>query len=105
MIDPEDTSFPIAQIYLLALIQSCPGIVVTSTSGTQATNVVMTTPEALNQPPAYSHVYPTIVPNGISVLHEPSSGTPPVADLVFVHGLGGHPFKTWHTTFSPSAEQ
>ncbi|KAK1240279.1 hypothetical protein MKX08_007721 [Trichoderma sp. CBMAI-0020] len=35
-----------------------------------------------------------ILDTGISVAYEPENGSP-VIDIVFVHGLHGHPFKSW----------
>ncbi|KAK4161154.1 hypothetical protein QBC43DRAFT_303202 [Cladorrhinum sp. PSN259] len=36
---------------------------------------------------------------GLTTLHEPEASTAPVADIVFIHGLGGGSRKTW--SFSP----
>ncbi|KAG6364552.1 hypothetical protein INS49_006154 [Diaporthe citri] len=41
---------------------------------------------------------------GITVIHEPDSGLP-IVDIVVIHGLQGHPYKTWacrHTQRSES---
>ncbi|MCJ1357195.1 MAG: hypothetical protein MMC33_007191 [Icmadophila ericetorum] len=32
---------------------------------------------------------------GLTVLYEPPSGTKVLSDIVFIHGLTGHPFNTW----------
>ncbi len=45
--------------------------------------------------PAYSQARPTIRELGYTVLCEPVDKSHIVADLVFVHGLGGHPLDTW----------
>ena len=37
---------------------------------------------------------------GLTILHEPEEGTA-ATDVVFVHGLQGHPKKTW--TYKPAA--
>ncbi|CAF3654398.1 unnamed protein product [Fusarium graminearum] len=40
----------------------------------------------------------SIPSTGLSVIYEPESDTP-IVDIVMVHGLKGHPYKTWeHTT-------
>ena len=33
--------------------------------------------------------------NGLTLLFEPATPTATIADVVFVHGLQGHPYKTW----------
>ncbi|UKZ68955.1 uncharacterized protein TrAtP1_009974 [Trichoderma atroviride] len=35
-----------------------------------------------------------ILDTGISVAYEPENGSP-IVDIVFIHGLHGHPFKSW----------
>ncbi|KAK1753599.1 hypothetical protein QBC47DRAFT_430393 [Echria macrotheca] len=32
---------------------------------------------------------------GLSLLYEPDEPTDPVADIVFIHGIGGHPIRSW----------
>ncbi|KIV81686.1 hypothetical protein PV11_03856 [Exophiala sideris] len=39
---------------------------------------------------------PRIADDGITALWSPPEPTPVLADIYFVHGLTGHPFKTWH---------
>ncbi|SPO07363.1 uncharacterized protein DNG_10057 [Cephalotrichum gorgonifer] len=38
-----------------------------------------------------------ILDTGLSTVYEPLSSTPPLVDIIFVHGLQGHPYKTWAT--------
>lgn len=36
---------------------------------------------------------------GLQIIHEPD--TEPVADIIFIHGLGGHCYKTWSHNHNP----
>ena len=48
------------------------------------------------------HAVPGI---GLTVLYEPPEGVQVVADIVFVHGLGGHPVETWAYGNLPKQER
>ena len=39
--------------------------------------------------------------HGLTTLHQPRDEQPVIADLVFVHGLQGHPRKTWQSSLTP----
>lgn len=45
--------------------------------------------------PRSSKDVPYVSEHGSTVLYEPADRSSIVADIVFVHGLGGHPRKTW----------
>ncbi|KAK4222399.1 hypothetical protein QBC38DRAFT_519237 [Podospora fimiseda] len=36
-----------------------------------------------------------IKPVGLTVLYEPDGGTEPAVDIILVHGIGGHPVRSW----------
>jgi hypothetical protein len=57
-------------------------------AGLRPAELPLREPMAMPQPP-------TIHEHGITVLFEPDNASDIVADIVFVHGLGGHPRKTW----------
>ena len=63
----------------------------------------MANPKEQAGPPAYPQARPEVEETGISILWEPTDEASIVADLVFVHGLGGHPELTW-TKPMPSPE-
>ncbi|OIW22955.1 hypothetical protein CONLIGDRAFT_687035 [Coniochaeta ligniaria NRRL 30616] len=42
-----------------------------------------------------------IAPTGLTVLHEPPQGQPVDVDILFVHGLQGHPERTWLSEGEP----
>lgn len=49
---------------------------------------------------------PEILDDGITELWSPRDPTEILADIYFVHGLTGHPFKTWrHKKASPSTDE
>jgi hypothetical protein len=55
-------------------------------------------PAASSSQSRQSEVEPLIDDLGFTEVYNPSTSNPPkdtIADLVFVHGLGGHPRKTW----------
>lgn len=52
-------------------------------------------PEQTAAKPQSSKTVPQIARHGITVLHVPENESSIVADIVFVHGLGGHPQDTW----------
>ena len=41
---------------------------------------------------------PTVRLNDLTTLYIPSDGSETIADIIFVHGLQGHPRKTWEST-------
>ncbi|KAF5593532.1 RGT2-Sensor of high external glucose concentration [Fusarium pseudocircinatum] len=44
---------------------------------------------------------PEAIPStGLSVIYEPESDAP-IVDIIFVHGLKGHPYKTWRCKHNP----
>ncbi len=45
--------------------------------------------------PKSSKDIPMVQEHGVTVLWEPKQGSATLADVIFVHGLGGHPRKTW----------
>ncbi|OAL26100.1 hypothetical protein AYO20_10234 [Fonsecaea nubica] len=63
-----------------------------NTSETTEAAHALPTPETI--PPA-QHPLPQILDDGITELWCPSDPAQIVADIYFVHGLMGHPFKTW----------
>ncbi|KAF5533272.1 integral membrane protein PTH11 [Fusarium phyllophilum] len=53
------------------------------------------------EPTIQDTVSPESIPStGISVVYEPPNDEP-VVDIIFVHGLKGHPYKTWRCKQSP----
>ncbi|SPJ72661.1 uncharacterized protein FTOL_02390 [Fusarium torulosum] len=58
--------------------------------------------ESLDMRPAKPKCSPESIPaTGLSVIYEPDTDCP-IADIIMVHGLKGHPYKTWR--FTPSSK-
>ncbi|KAF5702758.1 RGT2-Sensor of high external glucose concentration [Fusarium mundagurra] len=57
------------------------------------------------EPTAPGTISPESIPStGLSVVYEPSNNEP-VVDIIMVHGLKGHPYKTWRFMPSEKAEK
>jgi hypothetical protein len=64
-------------------------------SSRDATSITGTPSSSKSSRPTSSKDIPFVRDHGVTVLWEPGEGIDVVADVIFVHGLGGHPRKTW----------
>ncbi|OAP59166.1 hypothetical protein AYL99_06464 [Fonsecaea erecta] len=68
---------------------------ISTLSSLRASNTSLSTDEGVD---AFTSFEPDAL--GLHVIHEPD--TKPIADIIFVHGLGGHSYKTWSKDHNPA---
>lgn len=84
--DTSDSLHPLPeQTFPTYSIQCTDEVVIASSSG-------VTTDSTYRD---FKELFPSGQIYGLTVLHNPAYASTDVVDIIFIHGLNGHPYKTW----------